>query len=386
MNVVFLSPSFPPNYRAFCVHLRALGATVLAVSDQPYDALSQELRAAVNEYYYLPDLHHYDEVLRALGHFTHRHGKIDRIDSLNEHWLETEARLRTDFNVPGFKLVDLPAIKRKSEMKRRFARAKVEVARGLVVKTPAQARGFVAEVGYPVVAKPDIGVGANKTYKITTEEELEEFLARPLVDYLMEEYVQGVIQTFDGLTDRDGNPVFYTSMQYSRGVMEVVNEDEDVYYYTLREIPPDLERAGRNIIAAFDVRERFFHFEFFRTPDGRLVALEVNMRPPGGLSLDMFNYANDIDLYYEWANIVVNNRFGASFDWPYHACYVGRKARKRYAHSHEQVLGQYGRQIVHQQPMAQVFRRAMGDHGYIVRSPGLEEILEVARYIQAPAP
>jgi len=42
-------------------------------------------------------MHNYDEMLRALGYFTHRYGKIDRIDSLNEYWLETEARLRTDF-------------------------------------------------------------------------------------------------------------------------------------------------------------------------------------------------------------------------------------------------------------------------------------------------
>ncbi|MFO7168405.1 MAG: ATP-grasp domain-containing protein [Chloroflexota bacterium] len=382
MNVVFLSPNFPPNYEHFCGRLRALGATVLGISDQPYDSLTPALRDALAEYYYVSDLHHYDEVLRAVGYFTHRYGKIDRIDSLNEHWLETEARLRTDFNVDGFKLADLPSIKRKSEMKRLFARAKVAVARGAVVKSPAQARRFVAEVGYPVVAKPDIGVGANRTYKITNRQELDEFLDRSLVGYMLEEYVQGVIQTFDGLTDRSGEPVFYTSMQYSRGVMEVVNEDDDVYYYTQREIPPDLEHAGRNIIRAFGVRERFFHFEFFRTPDGRLIALEVNMRPPGGLSLDLFNYANDIDLYYEWANVVVNNRFDSTFDWPYHACYVGRKGSKAYAHSHEQVLERYGSRIIHHQPMAQVFHRAMGDYGYIVRSPDLEEVLEVARYIQ----
>src|SRR5262249_39107777 len=126
-----------------------------------------------------------------------------------------------------------------------FAKAGVGVARGRIVRTAAQARAFVDEVGYPVVAKPDIGVGANKTYKITTPQELEEFLARPLVDYFMEEYVNGDIQTFDGLTDRQGTPLFYTSMQYSQGVMEVVNADDDVYYYTQRDIPPDIEQAGR---------------------------------------------------------------------------------------------------------------------------------------------
>ena len=76
--------------------------------------------------------------------------------------------------------------------------------------------------------------------------------------------------------------------------METVNEDRHIYFYNLREIPADLEEAGRRVLKAFDVRERFFHFEFFRSrPDGRVVALEVNMRPPGGPIIDMYNYAHD---------------------------------------------------------------------------------------------
>jgi len=57
----------------------------------------------LTEYYKVNDMHSYDELLRALGYFTHHYGKLDRIDSLNEYWLETEAELRTDFNIPGLK-------------------------------------------------------------------------------------------------------------------------------------------------------------------------------------------------------------------------------------------------------------------------------------------
>jgi hypothetical protein len=382
MNVVFLSPNFPPNFQHFCAHLRALGASVLGISDQPYDTLTAELRAALTEYYLVPDLNNYDELVRAVGYFTHRYGKVDRIESLNEHWLETEARLRTDFNVPGFRTQDLPAIKRKSEMKRMFAAAGVATARAIVVTDAQQARAFAAEVGFPLVAKPDVGVGANRTYKLESAADLEEFLEQPLRDYLLEEFVRGAIHTFDGLVDRDGAPAFFTSMVYSTGVMEVVNSDGDIYFYTQRDIPADLAHAGRSIIAAFGLRERFFHFEFFRTPEGRLVALEVNMRPPGGLSLDLFNYANGIDLYYEWANMVVRGRFDSRYEWPAFACYVSRKHSRSYAHSHEQVLGRYGDRIIHHQPMDPMFHRAMGSYAYVVRSPDLAEVEQIAGYIQ----
>ena len=384
MNFVFLSPHFPPNYYLFCVHLSKLGVNVLGLADEPYDMLRPELRATLREYYRVNDMHNYDELLRAIGYFTFRHGKIDRIDSQNEYWLETEARLRDDFNIFGLHSSDMASIKRKSRMKEVFAKAGVRAARGKVVHNLAQAKKLVNEIGYPLVAKPDIGVGAAKTYKIINPQELEQFFEqKPPVDYILEEFIQGVICTFDGLTDKDGNLVFYTSHQYSQGIMETVNEDSLIYYYSLREIPANLEEAGRRVLKTFGVRERFFHFEFFRaSQDDQIVALEVNMRPPGGMTTDMFNYANDIDIYREWANIIVNNHFSAEYARKYHCCYIGRKLNRNYAHSHEQIVSAFGIKIVHHEPISGVFSAALGDYGYLVRTPELPEIHQMAEYIQ----
>lgn len=233
------------------------------------------------------------------------------------------------------------------------------------------------------MAKPDIGVGAAKTYKIHSPQELEDFFAqKPLVDYILEEYIQGVICTFDGLTDREGTPVFYTSHQYSQGIMEAVNQDDHIYYYSLREIPADLEEAGRRVLKAFDVRERFFHFEFFRDPEDRIVALEVNMRPPGGMTTDMFNFANDIDIYKEWAFVLVHDRFTAEYSRKYHCCYIGRKFNRPYAHTNTEILEAFGPSIVHHEPISGIFSAALGDYGFLVRSPDLDEIFSMADYIQ----
>jgi hypothetical protein len=112
MNIVFLSPHFPPNYHLFCVHLHRLGVNVLGLADEPYELLRPELKAVLTEYYKVNNMHSYDELVRALGYLTHRYGKIDRIDSQNEYWLETEARLRTDFNIPGLKDKEIARVKR----------------------------------------------------------------------------------------------------------------------------------------------------------------------------------------------------------------------------------------------------------------------------------
>lgn len=384
MNFVFLSPHFPPNFYRFCIHLHRLGVTVLGLADEPYDLLNPELRASLTEYYKVNNMHNYDELLRALGFFTHRYGKIDRLDSLNEYWLETEAQLRTDFNIPGLKTHEIARVKRKSLMKETFQNAGIPVARGKVVRTIAEARRLAKEIGFPIVAKPDIGVGAAKTYKIHNLEELEKFFSqKPDLDYILEEFVSGSICTFDGLTDKDGNLVFYTSHQYSQGIMETVNNDDLIYYYSLRQIPEDLVEIGRRTLNAFGVRERFFHFEFFRRQsDNQLIALEVNMRPPGGLTTDMFNFANDIDIYAEWAHIIVHNRFTAQYSRPYHCCYVSRKRNRNYMYSHDQIVQMLGEHLLHHEQISGIFSQALGDYGYLIRSPNLDEIIYFAEMIQ----
>jgi len=261
-------------------------------------------------------------------------------------------------------------------MKERFRQAGIAVARGVVVKDLAMAKAFITEAGYPVVAKPDRGVGAMHTSKIRSDAELASFFrSKPDVDFILEEFIDGDIMSFDGLTGRDGKIVFCTGHAYMSGIMETVNEDEHIYYCSFREIPTDLEAAGRAAVKAFDVRERFFHIEFFRTrTDGKIVALEVNMRPPGGYTTDMFNYANDIDIYREWANVVVQNEFRAKYDRKYHCCYIGRKHGKHYARTHEQALHELGSLLVFHTPVSGVFRPAIGDYGYIVRSANMDDI------------
>lgn len=382
MNFVCFSPHFPPNFIPFWVQLRQKGVNTLGLGDASFHELPYELTNCLIEYYRVTNQHHYDDLLRALGYFTHRYGKIDRIESHNEYWLETDARLRTDFNIPGLKAGDMPAIKRKSEMKKMFQKAGLNVAEGRVCETLDAARALVEEIGFPLIAKPDIGVGASNTRAIRSHAELDLFFAnKPLIDFIFEEFVPGSIQTFDGLVDQDGKIVFRSSLEYSDGVMDLVNLGNDFYYYTQRYISPALEDAGRRLVEMYGLRERFFHFEFFRVAENEYVALEVNMRPPGGLTTDMWNYANDIDIYRGYAEIVTDNRFETPEIPPYYCAYFSRRQGRAYCRSHEEILAAFPRQIVSHAPISGVFAAALGDYGYLGRSPHLEELEEMARWI-----
>lgn len=383
MNIVFLSPHFPSHYSAFSNRLRALGANVLGVADVPFDTLDPGLKISLTEYYRVDDMHDYESLVRALGYFTHRYGKIDRLDSLNEYWLSTEARLRDDFNIFGIRVSQIDAIRRKSCMKGRFLQAGVPVARGCVVQVPDDAKALIAQTGYPVVVKPDAGVGALDTWRLENEDDLVAFWARkPSVDYIMEEFVKGTIISFDGLADLNGEPVFHTSHTFSRGIMETVNEKSDIYYWSMRRLPPELEVMGCACLKAFEVQERFFHIEFFETAPNTYVALEVNMRPPGGYTTDMFNWACDIDIYSLWAELLVNGKNRFAYQRAYHCCYAGRRHEHRYRHGHGAVVERCGGALMNVVNVPGVFSSALGDVGYVFRCPGQKEMMEMVHFIQ----
>jgi len=383
LNFIYLSPHFPPNYARFVERLRQNGVNILGLGDVSYESLSESLKQNLVEYYRVSDMHRYGELVRALGYFTHHYGKIDRIESHNEYWLETEARLRTDFNLDGPKLDTIAWIKQKSKMKQVYVQAGIPVARGRIVKNLREAQNLINEVGYPIVAKPDTGVGAADTCKISNDMELKSFFENiPTVDYIFEEFITGEIFSFDGLTDQNGEIVFYTAHFFSRGIMETVNEDTPIYYYSLRDIPQEISEIGMKTVHAFQVRARFFHLEFFKTPEDKIVSLEANIRPPGGFTTDMFNYANDFDIYAEYANMIAYNQFNASYERPYHCAYVSRKNRYQYTMQHHQILENFRHLLVQHDPISPILRDALGDYGYIIRSPYLEEIYEAIQEIQ----
>lgn len=294
---------------------------MLGIGESPYEELGAALKGWLHEYYRVDSLQDYDQVYRAFAHFISKHGRIDRVDSNAEFWMETDARLRTDFNIAGYHQCDIERFKRKSVMKQIYQEAGVPVARGALASDHKAALALGKKAGYPLVAKPDIGVGAAATYRLENEEQLKQFLDKPQeVEYFLEEYLSGQLVTYDGLANQEAEPIFVASHLFNTGIMEVVNERADLFYWSAREIPDDLDELGRRVLKAFHVRKRFFHLEFFRTSKG-LRALEANLRAPGALTTNMMCYANDIDIFRMWAEVVCDRRTTVDYSRPFHVGY-----------------------------------------------------------------
>jgi hypothetical protein len=164
-------------------------------------------------------------------------------------------------------------------------------------------------------------------------------------------------------------------------VLEIVEKNADMFYYVDRYMPDDLREIGTKLLQAFNVRERFFHFEFFRLPDGSLVALEANLRPPGGHTMDMWNWANDADLYAAYGELVATGNFTAQMHFPYYCCYVSRKGVHPYRFTHEEVMARYGGNVVLFEEMPGIFAAIMGDFGYVIRAAEYQELMDIIHMI-----
>ena len=392
MNVVFISPNFPLYYYNFCKNLKIRGVNVLGIGDAPYESLPQHTIDSVTEYYKVGSLENFYEVEEACRFFNQKYGKLDWIESQNEYWLETEATLRKIFDVnSGTKIDDMAPMKYKSKMKDVYKSCNIPVARYILISTYENAINFTRKVGYPVVVKPDNGVGASSTYKLENDDELSYFFATKdnNTTYIMEEFINGHVETFDGITDSNKNVLISASHVMLHSIMDTVNTCSDTAFYFQPFEGKDIEFIGKKVVKAFDTRSRYFHFEFFRLEEdkeglgkkGDLVGLEVNMRAPGAYIPDMINYAYDVDTYALWSDVLIYDKIFVDVNRKYVVGYASRRNGIDYTHSYEEIKDKYKDKIKIDTEVPEALAAAMGNHVFIFRTEKEEELIEMIRFI-----
>ena len=392
MNFIFISPNFPHTYWNFCDRLKRNGVNVLGIGDSPYDSLDEALKASLTEYYRVDSLEDYDQAFRAVAFFSFKYGKIDWIESNNEYWLGLDARLRTDFHVTtGVQENEIEFLKEKRLMKVRYAEGKIPTARQHVVSTLESAREFIEKTGYPVIVKPNIGVGAADTYTLHSDEELEQFYgALPSIPYVMEEFITGDIRSYDAIVDSNGDPLFESMTVWPPSIADIVLTQSDLAYYVAAEVPEKLRELGRRTVKSFGVKSRFVHLEFFCLTKpkkglgkiGDFVALEVNMRPAGGYTPDMMDFAHSTDVYQIWADMVTADaRLLPPSDKEYYCAYAGRRDGVAYLHTHEEIMEKYGDRMMMQEEMPPMYWPQMGNRMYTVRLDSKEETEEFIAFV-----
>ncbi len=384
-NFVLISPNFPETYWQFARALRNVGFRVLGVGDAQYSELKQELKDSLHEYYRVNNLDNFDEEKEAVGYFERKYGHIDFLESNNEYWLRKDSILRDLFSInTGLKSSELDTYQRKSLMKERFQKAGVKVAPYILVSDKESLLKFANDHGFPLFVKPDIGVGAEESFKLKNIEELEDFFAKKHENYqyICETFVSGDIVTFDGIADENSEVVFMASLECPPSISDILHEGSEMFYYSNPFIPKEFEEIGRKTVKAFELKNRCFHIEFFRVNKdmpgfakvGDIVGLEVNIRTPGGYTPDMHNFANSVNMYQLYANTVAGFNPRPVCDPKFYCATASRRDGVQYFYSDEEVLRTYEKEICGNGRYPKVLAGVMGDRFFMAKFTNLKDL------------
>jgi len=273
--------------------------------------------------------------------------------------------------------------KRKSGMKKCFSGAGLKVAPGVLPATLDEAKEFARKTGFPLITKPDIGVGASGAQKLNDEAELA---ANWQPQYFLEKFIEGHMETYDGLCDDKGNVVFYSSLRYASGTMDLINGTcQSLFFYIVKDVPEDLRVLGDIAVKAFNIKSRFFHLETFRTKDG-LLPLEMNLRPPGVITVDLWNYTHEIDIYAEYANVITKSPVSPYKKALAYGTYSGRRDFWSYKNSHDEVVAKLGKRLKFTYAMPHIYSPVMGNFAYLFTSETVEEMKEGIELVESRMP
>ena len=390
-NVLLISADFPVSYYQFAEAFKNNGCNVLVIGSTPYDNLHQELKNNVTEYYQSFEMENLDRMYDAVNYFISKYGLIDFLESNNEYWLRNDSIIREHFGISsGLYPHQLDEYQRKSSMKKAFINAGANVAPYIIVRDYDSLKQFVKKFGYPLFAKPDIGVGAFGNYKINNDDELEAFYrGKPYVDYICETFVKGITITFDGIANENSEVVVCANEIFPREIYSFHITKADMFYYVNKEVPEKLMKLGTNIIKSLGLKNRFFHTEFFIAENevpgyfnkGDIIPLEVNIRTPGGFTPDLLNYGLSTNLYQMFADVVCFGKSNQHVGTRYYACCAARRRGKEYFFSEEDVLRTYKNEMCQYGDYPDVFSDLMGNRYYMARFLDEKDVAIFKEYV-----
>jgi hypothetical protein len=332
MDVLFLSPQYPPEMQQFARGLAQAGARTHGVGDTPVHELSHAVRRSLASYLHVPAMGDVEDVRRRI-HAWLGGRRPDRVESLWEPMTLLAATLREDMRLPGMSTDTVRGFRDKPEMRARVAGAGLRVPLTVRVRTVAEARAAIARLGFPAILKPVDGAGGADTHRVTDLAGFEAALAsmRHVPEATVEEFVEGEELTYETLCV-EGRILYESVCAYDPAVLVARrNEWISPIIHARRSVDREDTREGvalgRAAVLALGMGTGITHMEWFRKADGTAVFGEIACRPPGANMVDLMNYADDGDLYVDWALAVTRGALPDRRCRPWSAAIVFKRAR-----------------------------------------------------------
>jgi len=314
MNIIFIEPSFPYNQREFVRGLHQAGATVIGIGERPQDHLADDVKGWLSHYVQVKSVVHEPSLLRAVQQVQAR-VHVDRLEATVEAHIMAAAKAREAAGIPGTSVRTAYLCRDKPAMKDVLREAGIPCAQSTRASEPEDAREFAREVGYPLIIKPPAGAGASGTWKVRDDGELERVIwecgLADGAEVAIEEFIEGHEGYLDTLTI-NGEVVHEFITHYYPNVLVAMRERwiSPQMVTTNRIEEPgyrEVRKMARDVIRILDIGTSATHMEWFFGPKG-LKFSEIGCRPPGVGQWDVYNTANDFDLYLEWASALTHGR------------------------------------------------------------------------------
>jgi biotin carboxylase len=394
MNVIFLSPGYPPEMAHYTRGLAEVGARVYGVGDSHPQALPKHAREALTDYLQVPRIMDEQDVITRVREWM-RGRSIDRVESCWEPLVIEAARIREAFGVPGMSVDTVLGFRDKQLMKERVAAAGLRVPHARRVRDEATARAAAEEIGFPLIVKPIACAGSADTYRVDDQAELERVLrlTRHVPEVSVEEFVEGEEFTYDTVCV-DGVPRFENVAQYLPRPLDARSHEWiSPVIVTVRDLDqPKIRKGialGRGVLKALGMGTGFTHMEWYLKANGEVVFGEIGCRPGGAHLVDQMNFTCDIDLFREWARAVVWKSFEAPTERKYNCAIIFKRAlgegRIRSVDGLRSYLDRFGGHVVWENllpvgsPRRNWKQTLVSDGFLVVRHPQWDDALTLAQ-------
>lgn len=318
MHVIFVAPFFLETTLRFVQGTARLpGVRLSLISQDPAEKLPPGLRSMLAAHWRVDDALDAGQLADAARKLSAQLGPAVRMIGALEHLQVPLAKAREALGIEGLDPDSARNFRDKSRMKDVLRAAGLPCARHVLAQSADQARAFVEQTGFPVVAKPPAGAGGKGTYRLNTPDELNTLLHRyppsPSGETLIEEFVDGTEYSFDSVVI-DGKPVWHSISRYMPAPLQVL---ENPWIQWCVFLPRDIggeefepiRQAGYSAVHTLGLRTGLSHMEWFRLGEGRIAISEVGARPPGAQITSLISWAHDLDFYQAWPRLMVFHQF-----------------------------------------------------------------------------
>ncbi len=321
-HVVFIAPRFLENTNRY---VRAFaeqdGITLSLVSMDPEEAIPAPLRPRVAGHYRIGDVLDAEQLTAAVRAIGGAIGRVDRLAGVLEQLQLPMAEVRDSLGIEGLPRAIARNFRDKDRMKEVLRAHGVPVARSALARSRAEIQAFIDEVGFPVIVKPQAGLGSRATHRVEDARDLAalepEAAAQPLQ---VEEFVRAREHTCETVTVR-GAPVWRSGTRYFPSPLEVLEtpwvqycvllprEDDDPTWTRFHPINGAALAALFGDQAGTAAGTALTHMEWFLREDGTAMVNEVGARPPGVHIMPLMGLAHETDLFADWARLVAFDAF-----------------------------------------------------------------------------